>query len=106
VTGFISVRSAYERWRQIARLQTVMLATMGASLVLGLLLPAFISFGSWAYLEGSRKLYRTLFWNQALALHSSKLEGEPKIYEFMTKRHQREHARLSVEKFGPRKEEK
>lgn len=96
---FLSVRDAYLAWRRTRREQ---LTAGGVAILIALLgfpWALLAGAGIWIYLERPRKRYEALFWNQALALHSSKREGEPEIYEFMSKRHQREHAQLAAERF-------
>lgn len=102
---FISVKAAYLCLRHTKRIQAIMLGILVITIPLGLLWPAIIAGLSLAYLERSRRLYHALFWNQALGLHSSKQDGVPEIYEFMTRRDRAKHARLSLERFSRTKEE-
>lgn len=99
MSGFVSVRDAYHLWRQVFWSQCIAAALVTGFTLLGFIWGALVPLGAWIYLERPRRRYRALFWNQALALHSSKVQGEPEIYAFMSKRHQREHARLAVERF-------
>jgi len=95
---FLSVKDAYVRWRQLARLQVavIALAVLTAAFGFGwVVVPCFLA---WVLLGRSGSRYEALFWNQALALHSSKREGEPEIYEFMSRRHREQHARLAAER--------
>lgn len=96
---FLSVRDAYVRWRQLARLQVavVIIAVLTAAFGFGwVVVPCILV---QVLLGRARGRYEALFWNQALALHSSKREGEPEIYEFMSRRHREQHARLAAERF-------
>ena len=102
---FLSVRGAYENWHQLRYLQAIVTAALITSIVLGLLWAALVTGTAWVILDRSRRRYRALFWVQALALHSSKREGEPEIYEFMTKRDRSEHAKRSLEIFTKKSKE-
>lgn len=105
MTRFVSVKDAYCLWQQLFWTQCSMaLATVGFAL-LGFLWAALIPLGVWIYLERSRRRYRELFWSQALALHSAQDEGEPEIYQFMRRKHQREHASRATASWLPSEEE-
>lgn len=90
---FISTKRAYQRWLLAGRTEIVFAVITLLAASLALLWPAIIAGVSWAYLEGRRRLYRSLFWHDALDMYSFSGIGEPEIYEFMRKRHRQEHAR-------------
>lgn len=94
---FVSTKRAYRRWQRVVTVEIVMIIVITVSLSLGDLWPTLIAGLSLAYLDGERRLYRTLFWLDALRLHASVTDGEPEIYQFMKHRHQREHARRVFE---------
>lgn len=93
---FVSVKDAYLLWHLIARVRIITLFIMVPLVVLKLVWVVLPVVGIWLYLGRLSGLYRSLFWFQALTLHSSRREGEPEIYEFMSRRDRGEHARRSL----------
>lgn len=102
---FVSVKEAYQRSSKYTVVQNTVLVGSGVMLVIDEPWVAFIGGGVWFVMNRSRRFYRAVFWNQAMSLHSSKVEGEPVIYEFMSDSDKRKHARRSLERFAPREDE-
>jgi len=105
VTRFVSLKDAYCLYHQLLWTECTMALLASGTALLGLFWGTIPCLVAWALLERSRRRYRDLFWSQAVALHNAQDEGEPEIYEFMTKRDRDKHARLALASWVPEEEE-
>lgn len=96
---FVTVKTAYHRWNTLTVLEGLSVLTSTVGLLVGSLSVTLAGALAVGVVDHYRRIYRALFWNQALALHSSKVDSEPEIYRFMSRRHRSEHARRSFDKF-------
>ena len=105
VRKFYSVQDAYQRmgfWGSVEA--TAVVVTLGDI--------AFWPRNGWVAVGGgvawwasskARQTFSALFWNQAEMLHTSSMSGDPAIFKFMSKRHQRQLSQKSFDKFSRRR---
>jgi len=105
VTRFVSLKDAYCLYHRLFWTECTMVFLALGTALLGLFWGTIPCLVAWGLLERSHKRYRDLFWSQAVALHNAQDEGEPEIYQFMTKRDREKHARMALATWVPEEEE-